>query len=121
MLWRRFFFALVVLVPFFSAPVGSAQISKGQSILINRGLQLQGMVTRDDVFHLNTYSNANYTSINWLWDSNPSLMTAHFFDCVSRSWFGVPLLHASDFFRALSCSFTSSTGIPPPTHEANTH
>jgi hypothetical protein len=51
-----------------------AQLSKGNLILINRGLQVQGMVTRDDVFHLNTYSNANYTSIHWLWDSNPSLM-----------------------------------------------
>jgi hypothetical protein len=56
------------------AGTGSAQLSKGNLILINRGLQVQGMVTRDDVFHLNTYSNAHYTSINWLWDSNPSLM-----------------------------------------------
>jgi len=54
--------------------LGHAQISKGHQILINRGLQVQGMVTRDDVFHLTTYSNANYTSINWLWDSSPSLM-----------------------------------------------
>src|SRR4026209_1367179 len=50
------------------------QLSKGNLILINRGLQVQGMVTRDDVFHLNTYSNANYTAINWLWDSSPSQM-----------------------------------------------
>lgn len=52
----------------------TAQISKGQRILIERGLQLQGTVTRDDVFHLDTYKSANYTSINWLWDSNPSQM-----------------------------------------------
>ena len=51
-----------------------AAVSKGQLILIDRGLQVQGMVTRDDVFHLNTYSNANYTSIHWLWNSNPSQM-----------------------------------------------
>src|SRR6185369_17861023 len=43
-------------------------------ILIERGLQLQGMVQWDDFFHLDTYSNANYTSINWIWKSNPSLM-----------------------------------------------
>jgi hypothetical protein len=54
----------------------SAQLSKGHLILINRGLQVQGMVTKDDAFHLTTYSNANYTSIHWLWDSNPSLMGA---------------------------------------------
>ena len=49
-----------------------AAVGKGHLILIDRGLQVQGMVTRDDVFHLNTYSNANYTSVHWLWDSNPS-------------------------------------------------
>lgn len=52
-----------------------AQISKGYQILLNRGLQLQGMVEWANYFHLDTYSNANYTSINWLADgSNPSLM-----------------------------------------------
>ena len=55
---------------------GSTRINKGNLILIDRGLQVQGMVTKDDVFHLSTYSNANYTSIHWLWDSNPSLMGA---------------------------------------------
>src|SRR5512132_396134 len=70
----HFYFALSLCL--FSAPAQRccAQISKGQRILISRGLQVQGMVTKDDVFHLNTYSNAHYTSIHWLWDSNPSLM-----------------------------------------------
>ena len=49
-----------------------AAVSKGHLILIDRGLQVQGMVTRDDVFHLNTCSNANYSSVHWLWDSSPS-------------------------------------------------
>ena len=64
-------FTLAILSPIWTA---CGQISKGQRILIERGLQVQGMVTRDDVFHLSTYSNANYTSINWLWTANPSLM-----------------------------------------------
>src|SRR5437867_410085 len=65
----------LILVAFFCYVTSVfAQISKGNWILIDRGLQLQGLVTRDDVFHLSTYSNANYTSIMWLWDSNPSLM-----------------------------------------------
>jgi hypothetical protein len=55
-----------------SAIAAPAQLSKGHLILIKRGLQVQGMVTRDDVFHLNTYSNANYTSIHWLWTSSMS-------------------------------------------------
>src|ERR1043166_4488178 len=62
-------------VLFFSVarPV-SAQISKGFQILTNRGFQVQGMVRNTDPFHLTTYSNANYASINWLWDSTPSSM-----------------------------------------------
>ncbi len=51
-----------------------AQISKGQQILLNRGLQLQGMTITGDVFHLSTYSNACFTSINWMGQSDPSLM-----------------------------------------------
>ncbi len=51
----------------------SAEVSKAHRILIERGLQLQGMVTTNDVFDLETYRNANYTAINWLWDSNPTL------------------------------------------------
>jgi hypothetical protein len=51
-----------------------AQLSKGHLILIKRGLQVQGMVTRDDVFHLQTYTNAGYTAIHWLWASSPSQM-----------------------------------------------
>ncbi len=47
-----------------------AQISKGNLILINRGLQIQGLVTPDNYFHLDTYSNANYTAVNFLWDSS---------------------------------------------------
>jgi hypothetical protein len=43
-----------------------AQISKANQILLNRGLQLQNMVEYDDIFSLNTFSNANYTSVNWL-------------------------------------------------------
>ncbi|MDQ3440016.1 MAG: hypothetical protein M3478_06660, partial [Planctomycetota bacterium] len=31
---------------------------------------VQGMVTKDDVFHIDTYENANYTAVNWLWEAN---------------------------------------------------
>jgi hypothetical protein len=54
------------------SPAACAQLSKGRRILIERGLQTQGMVTKDDVFHLATYQNANYSAINWLWESNTS-------------------------------------------------
>jgi hypothetical protein len=63
-----------LLVFLSSGQAGFGQISKGNWILLNRGLQLQGMCTKDDYFHLTTYSNANYTSINWIWDSDTSKM-----------------------------------------------
>ena len=73
----RFFLWFACAVSFAtSSPALQAQttLSKGHRILIERGLQIQGMVTPDDVFNLTTYSNAGYTSIHWLWGSNPSLM-----------------------------------------------
>jgi hypothetical protein len=56
--------------------VAQAQLSKGYQILLNRGLQLQGLVQWADYFHLDTYSNANYTSINWGWGAIPDSMDA---------------------------------------------
>ncbi len=67
--------ALTATVAFRPEPA-HGQLGKAHQILINRGLQLLGMVTRDDVFHLSTYTNANYTAIMWLWDSDPSAMGA---------------------------------------------
>jgi hypothetical protein len=67
-------FSLLVFLS--QAAISHAQISKGHQILINRGLQVQGIVANTDPFHLTTYSNANYSSINWLWTSEPSWMGA---------------------------------------------
>ena len=54
-----------------------AELSKGHQILIQRGLQLQGL-SQDDVYlHLDTYFNANYTSINWINGLDGSGQTAH--------------------------------------------
>jgi hypothetical protein len=45
-----------------------AQISKGNRILIERGLQVQaaGSTFSYDPFHLAALSNANYTAVNWM-------------------------------------------------------
>src|SRR5947209_3961425 len=51
-------------------PSVHAQVSKGQQILLNRGLQIQGLSTPDNYLHLDTYSNANYTSLFWSGDSS---------------------------------------------------
>src|SRR2546428_1421096 len=72
MFFRRFCLAITVFSLFSHSVTG--QVSKGFQILTNRGFQVQGMVRNTDPFHLTTYSNANYTSINWLWDSTPSAM-----------------------------------------------
>jgi hypothetical protein len=49
-------------------------LSKGHRILIENGLQIQGMASADDPFHLQTYAALNYTAINWFNNSNPRLM-----------------------------------------------
>jgi hypothetical protein len=56
------------------AQSANAQLSKGQQILLNRGLQVQGMVNSADIFHFDTYTNANYSAINWFYSSVPSAM-----------------------------------------------
>jgi hypothetical protein len=76
MSFGRFCLALSLLTSFLQAQTGKAQISKGNQILINRGLQIQGMVNTADIFHLSTYTNANYTSINWFYNSDTSQMGA---------------------------------------------
>ena len=53
----------LLLFLFASIHSATAQISKGQQILITRGLQIQGLSQDDCYLHLDTYSNANYTSI----------------------------------------------------------
>lgn len=69
----RLFIGLSLIVCALAAlPARGDAPGKGHRILQRRGLQVQGMVTRDDVFHLDTYRNANYSAINWLWESNPS-------------------------------------------------
>ncbi len=56
------------------APSGWAQLGKAARILANRGVEIQGMVEWDDFFHLDTYSNMNYTSVNFFSTSEPSLL-----------------------------------------------
>ena len=58
-------FVVLAFSLFASGRAVKAQISKGHQILINRGLQLQGLGQDDCYLHLDTYSDANYTSINW--------------------------------------------------------
>jgi hypothetical protein len=56
------------------AQTSHAQLSKATQILLNRGVELQAMVQYADEFNLSTYTNANYTSVNWLDPSwNPEL------------------------------------------------
>jgi hypothetical protein len=64
--------SVAILVALTAADAGAAVLSKGHRLLIEHGLQIQGMATKDDVFHLQTYKDANYTAINWLFDSDVS-------------------------------------------------
>src|SRR3954470_10938282 len=53
-----------------SHAVAAEPMPKGHRLLIEHGLQIHGMATKDDVFHLQTYRDANYTAINWLFEAN---------------------------------------------------
>ena len=64
MSFRRLCLIVCFFIPVF---ISRAELSKGDQILIQRGLQIQGLVSTGDPFHLNTLSNANYTTVNWLW------------------------------------------------------
>lgn len=65
MLYRRCFLVLSWLT-LFLVSLGHAQISKGHQILLDRGLQLQGLAQDDCYLTLSTFSNANYTAIQWI-------------------------------------------------------
>ena len=69
-------FSVAVIVLLGNVQTGRAQISKGNRILLDRGIQLQGLVQGADIFTLSKYTNANYTSINWGFTSYPSDMGA---------------------------------------------
>jgi hypothetical protein len=62
--------AAVAALPARPAAAQVDQLSKGYRLLLQRGIQLQGMVTQDDVFHLGTYQDIGYTSVNWLYSNN---------------------------------------------------
>ena len=59
-----------------AASLATAQISslgKGQLWSVKNGLQLQALSTNYDPFDLGRMQGANYTAVNWLWDSNVTL------------------------------------------------
>ena len=63
---------IIVVLLAATSPMRAAELPKGHRLLIEHGLQIQGMVTKDDVFHLQTYKDANYTAINWLFEADTS-------------------------------------------------
>jgi hypothetical protein len=67
-----FFLATVVLALAVPLPA-SAQLGKGFMILLNRGLQVEGLITSDNYFHPDTFSNANYTAVNFGFNSSGNL------------------------------------------------
>src|SRR6187200_495356 len=82
------------------APTAQAQISRGHQLLMQRGLQTQGMVTKDDNFHIDTYQNGNYSTVNWLWEASfaqlgpqPNYPWARWVNDESSMPFGAELSH----------------------------
>src|SRR5438477_5922554 len=58
--------ALAALWPL-AVQIAYGQISKGNQIILNRGFQVQALASTYDTFHLGMVTNANYTTVNWLW------------------------------------------------------
>src|SRR5947208_9035034 len=59
-----------------AATFANAQVSglgKCQLWSVKNGLQLQALSTNYDPFDLGRMQGANYTAVNWLWDSNVTL------------------------------------------------
>ncbi|MBA4148074.1 MAG: immunoglobulin domain-containing protein [Verrucomicrobia bacterium] len=65
--WSRGFALTAATLLLAFAQPAHAQLSKGNSILVDRGLQVMGLVQPDDGFNLNTFSNANYSALIWAW------------------------------------------------------
>src|SRR5437867_12927790 len=40
-------------------------LDKGHQILVNRGIQLQGLVITYDLFNLSTFRSGNFTTLHW--------------------------------------------------------
>ncbi|MGZ5565798.1 MAG: hypothetical protein ACXWKG_02185 [Limisphaerales bacterium] len=64
--------ALVIVLSL--ATNSHAQLSKGFQILLTRGLQMQGLSQWADFWTYSTYTNANYSSVNWGSQSRPESM-----------------------------------------------
>src|SRR6266576_3929658 len=69
---RSYIFAVAFAAVTVSAR--AAELSKGFRLLVEHGFQIQGLVTKDDVFNLQTYLAANYTTMDWLGESNAAVL-----------------------------------------------
>ncbi|MDB6057249.1 MAG: hypothetical protein JWO95_1093 [Verrucomicrobiales bacterium] len=72
MQFRPFF---AVILTFILTPVWTshAEISKGHSILVQRGFQILALTQPDNYFHLDTYTNAGYTTVGFSFNSTGNL------------------------------------------------
>ncbi|MEP0841503.1 MAG: hypothetical protein HRF43_02180, partial [Phycisphaerae bacterium] len=58
------------------APLAGAQTApgKGHRILLDRGIQLMAVVSRDDPFHVQTLQAAGFTGVCWTWEADHALL-----------------------------------------------
>src|SRR5207248_10676942 len=73
---RRVYPMATSAVALCAATFANAQVSalsKGQLWSVKNGLQLQALSTNYDPFDLSRMQGANYSAVNWLWDSNVTL------------------------------------------------
>ncbi|HEV2293418.1 MAG TPA: hypothetical protein VGR35_06150 [Tepidisphaeraceae bacterium] len=80
--------APLLLALLITAPA-QAELGKGRRLLIQHGLQVQGLINKDDAFDLKTYKRANYSSLLWMWAISPEGMGRPPGELWSR-WVGEP-------------------------------
>jgi hypothetical protein len=68
------FIVAVLVVLLSTAFTTFAQPGKGFQILLMRGMQMQGLSQWNDYWTYSTYTNANYSSVNWGGQSRPEWM-----------------------------------------------
>ena len=96
------------MAAFLFVPTVHAQISKGHLILMDRGLQIQGLVTPDNYFHSDVYSNANNTTVMFFGDSSGNLGPISTFVGPAP---GVPWARWANDETNMPCAGTNNNGV----------
>lgn len=64
----------ILLIGLAVSPLSAQTLDKGHRILLERGVQTNGLCNTGDLFHLNTLLACNFSGSLWIWDTTVSLL-----------------------------------------------